>query len=874
MARPRTKKRSAPQAFACPYPRCNMKSTTQGGVKMHIEKKHAVPEDLRPKTPPQQGDPRMSTPAPHVPQDSPLQTPLAFNSLPESAPQTPAPHPPTSSPANPSTPHSNQRSTTPLGSPRRPYPGVHVNSAGVNIQKHRWIDGTPCNADGFEIEENARPATPPPQDPTDFFPFESRADFELSEWIYSETQISAGKIDRLMHILTAMYSDQPPPAANHTEIYEKIDSVEVGDTLWSSFTVHYNGPKTTAANGKPPVWMEQGYEVWFRDPLEQLESMIGNPEFNGEIDYGPKIVTKDGKRRYKNVMSGKWAWEQANILVQDKDCHGAMFTPVILGSDKTTVSIATGQTDFYPLYTSLRNVHNSVRRAHRNAVAVVGFLAIPKAAREYSNDAQFRKFSNGHYCKVIYGLGPYIANYPEQALLACVIQGWCPKCTSLPDKLDDPGEADAHMSMQIRSLMDIHELLTPDLLHQVIKGNPKAAEEVLADIDRRIACAPAFPGLRHFYEGRGFKQWTGNDSKGLMKVYLPAIAGHLPEQIVRAIANLIEFCYLVRRDIIDEDTLKDIDTALADFHENREAFRCVRPEGFSLPRQHSLTHYRRSIELFGAPNGLCSSITENKHIKAVKMPYRHSNRNKPLGQMLITNQCMDKLAAARVDFTARRMLRGSGLPLHLLGDKPVAPVVLVMPQPSPLPDDDERMDFGAVEEPLSQSEVKLAKTAVRKVPIDIYQFARHVRQGRLPELTRRYLYDVLNPNAAIPGSQAPLDRLPFVDGPLRLYNSARAVYYAPSDLSGVGGMHHERIRAVRTWYGGPARYDCIFVGNMDSDEPGFRGLNVARVRVFFSVQHERKVYPCALVHWFSHVGNAPDPVTGLWKWMPFFGQPI
>ena len=34
----------------------------------------------------------------------------------------------------------------------------------------------------------------------------------------------------------------------------------------------------------------------------------------------------------------------------------------------------------------------------------------------------------------------------------------------------------------------------------------------------RIAAVPSFPGLCHFHEGRGFKQWTGNDSKGLMKV--------------------------------------------------------------------------------------------------------------------------------------------------------------------------------------------------------------------------------------------------------------------------------------------------------------------------------------------------------------------
>jgi hypothetical protein len=35
---------------------------------------------------------------------------------------------------------------------------------------------------------------------------------------------------------------------------------------------------------------------------------------------------------------------------------------------------------------------------------------------------------------------------------------------------------------------------------------------------RRIAIAPPFSGLRRFPEGRGFKQWTGDDSKALMKV--------------------------------------------------------------------------------------------------------------------------------------------------------------------------------------------------------------------------------------------------------------------------------------------------------------------------------------------------------------------
>jgi hypothetical protein len=40
---------------------------------------------------------------------------------------------------------------------------------------------------------------------------------------------------------------------------------------------------------------------------------------------------------------------------------------------------------------------------------------------------QIVRFGNGHYCRVIFGLGPYIADYEEQALLACIVRGWCAK---------------------------------------------------------------------------------------------------------------------------------------------------------------------------------------------------------------------------------------------------------------------------------------------------------------------------------------------------------------------------------------------------------------------------------------------------------------
>lgn len=35
--------------------------------------------------------------------------------------------------------------------------------------------------------------------------------------------------------------------------------------------------------------------------------------------------------------------------------------------------------------------------------------------------------ADGHFRKVIWGLGPYIADYPEQVLLACIVTNWCPR---------------------------------------------------------------------------------------------------------------------------------------------------------------------------------------------------------------------------------------------------------------------------------------------------------------------------------------------------------------------------------------------------------------------------------------------------------------
>lgn len=137
--------------------------------------------------------------------------------------------------------------------------------------------------------------------------------------------------------------------------------------------------------------------------------------------------------------------------------------------------MATGNTEYYPFYLSHGLMHNNIRRAHVNGVSLAAFLAIPKsvlsllvavvlshtnkihliADKQYSGSLKFRVFrrqlfhssinhilqslrpamktpvirrcADGHFRRIIYGLGPSIADYPEQALLGCIVQGWCPR---------------------------------------------------------------------------------------------------------------------------------------------------------------------------------------------------------------------------------------------------------------------------------------------------------------------------------------------------------------------------------------------------------------------------------------------------------------
>ena len=61
-----------------------------------------------------------------------------------------------------------------------------------------------------------------------------------------------------------------------------------------------------------PPWMEQTYEVYFRDPHQLLSNMLADPTFAKDFDYTPmQQFDRHGSRRYQHIMSGDWVWIQA-----------------------------------------------------------------------------------------------------------------------------------------------------------------------------------------------------------------------------------------------------------------------------------------------------------------------------------------------------------------------------------------------------------------------------------------------------------------------------------------------------------------------------------------------------------------------------------
>lgn len=170
------------------------------------------------------------------------------------------------------------------------------------------VAGTPCDPDGYDLEQEVLPEMPPRMARPDWSPFQSQAQFETADFLFKKAEMSQGNVDILMELWASTVEDGQAPFQNHREMLETIDAIDCSNTPWQSFSANYSGNKPL---NDPPDWMLKDYTVFFRDPLAVVRSIISNPDFNGQFDYVPYIESEGEKRRWTDLMSGQWAWKQA-----------------------------------------------------------------------------------------------------------------------------------------------------------------------------------------------------------------------------------------------------------------------------------------------------------------------------------------------------------------------------------------------------------------------------------------------------------------------------------------------------------------------------------------------------------------------------------
>ena len=145
-----------------------------------------------------------------------------------------------------------------------------------------------------------------------------------------------------------------------------------------------------------------------------------------------------------------------------------------------------------------------------------------------------------------------------------------------------------------------------------------------------------------------------------------------------------------------------------------------------------------------------------------------------------------------------------------------------------------------------------------RYPCDLQTLTEFVDQPKLPLALRWFLFMHNNPDLEAPSD---MEQLPSFEGDIKVYHSAVAIYYTPSDFCGAGGLHCECICSTPSFHGHEYR-DTVFVV-LDESKRGMAGMEIGHVLLFFSFSYHRKLFSCALINWFVH-DEEPDRNTGMW----------
>ncbi|PSR97599.1 hypothetical protein PHLCEN_2v4306, partial [Hermanssonia centrifuga] len=352
-------------------------------------------------------------------------------------------------------------------------------------------------------------------------PFRDDKQWQLAKWLIKNVGHSQAEEFLKLGIIQDSGLDYP----NKDRLYKAVDELPSG-LDWQCKEIIQTGDLKNA-NG---IALTETLEVWYRDPLDCIRELLGNPLFANTLAYAPEQVYRDREgtnRHIDETWSADWWWN-----LQREMPVGTTIAPVILSSDKTRLSQFRGDKSAWPIYLTIGNLAKEVRRSPTmHGTVLLGYLPVGKFDCFSEGARSLARYQAFHSCmRIILDslveagksgtyvtcadryirfvkpiLAAYVADYPEQCLVGGSMENRCPIGQIAPDKRGSHehcmprdreeilGLLDAHRSNslstqqkeQFKSLglraihepfwrdlphADIFTCFTPDLLHQLHKG--------------------------------------------------------------------------------------------------------------------------------------------------------------------------------------------------------------------------------------------------------------------------------------------------------------------------------------------------------------------------------------------------------------------
>ncbi|KAG1901625.1 uncharacterized protein F5891DRAFT_950385, partial [Suillus fuscotomentosus] len=172
-----------------------------------------------------------------------------------------------------------------------------------------------------------------------YYPFSGQKDWKLGSWLL-HSGLSMGKIDSFLSL--GMVSTQYFQSVKSNKVYVKIKALPLGP-CWMSQVIKMTHPT------KSPV------VLYWHDPLDCISSILNHPSIHDWLDFMPCKVYTTAQRLCATLLG------------------------TILSSDKTNVSMMTGDRVVHPLLISLTNIPMSTRlKMSSNSFVLTVLLPVPK----------------------------------------------------------------------------------------------------------------------------------------------------------------------------------------------------------------------------------------------------------------------------------------------------------------------------------------------------------------------------------------------------------------------------------------------------------------------------------------------------------------